>query len=250
MHADTNIEGEGCRQCDRYERDLERADASLKNITRQFGELQEELLARQSRLEQAQTALRVRGEDYDRAVEMMRQVGEERETALSSRLDFVTDENRAQAAVIKDLEASNTDLIFERNDAVRGLGDAESRLNGIKALRVEMVDLIGADLDATLQGLLWPKDVERGTTETRAHFCGGKPVYACSYPECGAFHPRDCGLPLPSEVESGSSIDDVTPKEPPPMQPLPDGVAWVLTDSTLGLDQLNAPGGPKPAPKG
>lgn len=33
MHADTNIEGEGCRSCDRLERDLERADAKIKEIS-------------------------------------------------------------------------------------------------------------------------------------------------------------------------------------------------------------------------
>ena len=49
-------------------------------------------------------------------------------------------------------------------------------------------------------------------------------------------------------VERGSSIDDVTPKEPPPRQPLPENCSVLLTDRTLGLDQLDAPGGPKRDP--
>jgi len=44
------------------------------------------------------------------------------------RLEAALDERRAQAAVIKDLEASNTDLIIEANEAKGRLDDALMRL--------------------------------------------------------------------------------------------------------------------------
>jgi hypothetical protein len=46
-------------------------------------------------------------------------------------------------------------------------------------------------------------------------------------------------------VERGSRIDDVTPREPPPRDPLPENVTVLISARTLGLDQLNGPGGPR-----
>jgi hypothetical protein len=51
--------------------------------------------------------------------------------------------------------------------------------------------------------------------------------------------------PPGSVVERGSRIDDVTPREPPPRDPLPENVTVLISARTLGLDQLNGPGGPR-----